>query len=102
MPAGATSYRLSQRRKLALSAKENESVEDAYERRLKESQKVEERVEVVFSEQEIQQALNEVGIIFMSSSHQAILHITLWPRGLRLAALKYPCHVSPMSFTQKA
>ena len=79
VPAGAKSYRPSQRRKLALSAKENESVEDAFERRLKESEKVEERVEVVFSEQEVQQALDEVGINFhvtflpSNPSHRALL-----------------------------
>ena len=48
------------RRKLSLAAKENESSEDAYERRLKESQKVEERVEVIFSEEEFRKALDEV------------------------------------------
>jgi hypothetical protein len=54
-----------------VSAKGNESVEDAYERRLKESQKVEERVEVVFSEQDIQQAFDEVCVVLlMSFSHQ--------------------------------
>ena len=48
------------RRKLSLAAKENESSEDAYERRLKESQKVEERVEVIFNEEEFRKALDEV------------------------------------------
>ena len=49
-----------QRRKVSATLRENESTEDAYERRLKESQKVEERVEVVFSESEVVKALEEV------------------------------------------
>ena len=57
--AGVLPPRLRQR-KLSLAAKENESSEDAYERRLKESQKVEERVEVIFSEEEFRKALDEV------------------------------------------
>ncbi|CAK0758270.1 hypothetical protein CVIRNUC_002607 [Coccomyxa viridis] len=56
--AGVLPPRL-RRRALSLAAKENESSEDAYERRLKESQKVEERVEVIFSEEEFRKALDE-------------------------------------------
>ncbi|CAL5227154.1 g10067 [Coccomyxa viridis] len=48
-----------QRRRVSTTARENESTEDAYERRLKESQKVEERVEVVFTESEVVKALEE-------------------------------------------
>ena len=43
-----------------MAARENESSDDAYERRLKESQKVEERVEVVFTEAEVRKALSDV------------------------------------------
>jgi len=43
-----------------VAARENESSDDAYERRLKESQKVEERVEVVFTEAEVRKALSDV------------------------------------------
>ncbi len=43
-----------------MAARENESSDDAYERRLKESQKVEERVEVVFTEAEVRKALDDV------------------------------------------
>ena len=57
--AGILPPRIRQR-KLSLAAKENESSEDAYERRLKESQKVEERVEVIFNEEEFRKALDEV------------------------------------------
>ena len=57
---GARPQRSSQRRKASATARENESTEDAYERRLKESQKVEERVEVVFNESELDKALEKV------------------------------------------
>ena len=57
---GARPRKSSQRRTASLAARENESSEDAYERRLKESQKVEERVEVVFNEAEVTKALEQV------------------------------------------
>lgn len=62
-----------QRRKLSLAAKENESTEDAYERRLKESQKVEERVEVVFNTSEFQKALDDVSDVKPSALALLIL-----------------------------
>lgn len=58
---GACPRRSSQRRKVSATARKDESTEDTYERRLKESQKVEERVEVVFNESEVAKALEEVG-----------------------------------------
>ena len=71
--AGVLPPRL-RRRKLSLAAKENESSEDAYERRLKESQKVEERVEVIFTEEEFRKALDEVSAPMRAWSLAAMHH----------------------------
>lgn len=71
-----------QRRRVSATARENESTEDAYERRLKESQKVEERVEVVFTESEVVKALEEVRPLAVpcnaglwTDSHFALNHV---------------------------
>ena len=62
MVAGRGCKPLQVRRRQALAAagaEEQESAEEAYQRRLRESQRVEERVNVIFSEQEFRDELEK-------------------------------------------
>ncbi len=47
----------------ASGAEAQESAEEAYQRRLRESQRVEERVEVIYSEREFKEALDKAGFL---------------------------------------
>lgn len=62
MSAGRSCKPLKVRRRQALAAagaEEQESAEEAYQRRLRESQRVEERVNVIFSEAEFREELEK-------------------------------------------
>lgn len=62
LSAGRSCKPLTSRRRQALAAAgagEQESPEEAYQRRLRESQRVEERVNVIFSEEEFREELEK-------------------------------------------
>ena len=60
-----------------MSTREGESQEDALQRRLRESARVEERVEVIFSEEEFRQKLSQVCAPLPQSARPAAVSLTM-------------------------